>query len=61
METIKKNNPHQPHQISYKKDNIRDAQISEYIDQMKDGVGISNYIKILVEQDMKAKGVWKYY
>lgn len=61
MEAPKKFKGHQPHQVSYKKDNIRDKQISEYIDRMKEGVGISNYLKILVEQDMKNKGEWKYY
>ena len=61
MGNTKKRNAHQPHQISYKAENIRDKQIAEYIDRMKEGVGISNYLKILVENDMKQKGEWKYY
>lgn len=48
------------HQISYK-DNIRDEQISDYVDKMKLTIGISDYLKLLVEQDMKVKGEWKYY
>lgn len=48
------------HQISYK-ENIRDVAIYNYLeDRIKDTFGISVYIKMLVEKDMREKGVWKW-
>lgn len=48
------------HQISYK-ENIRDIAIYNYLEEdIKETFGISVYIKMLIEKDMKEKGIWKY-
>lgn len=48
------------HQVSYK-ENHRDIAIYNFIEEeMKETIGISNYLKMLVEKDMREKGKWKY-
>ncbi|GAA0100836.1 hypothetical protein UT300012_15510 [Paraclostridium bifermentans] len=42
------------------KENIRDLALYNYVLQQKDSLGISTYIKLLIEKDMKEKGIWKY-
>lgn len=42
------------------KENIRDIAIYDYILGQKDTLGISTYIKLLVEKDMRSKGLWKW-
>ncbi len=42
------------------KENIRDLALYNYILEQKDTLGISTYIKLLVEKDMREKGIWKY-
>lgn len=43
------------------KENIRDIAIYKYLtEEIKDILGISTYIKMLVEEDMRKKGIWKY-
>ncbi|MGL5651207.1 MAG: hypothetical protein ACRDDE_05610 [Paraclostridium sp.] len=42
------------------KENIRDLALYNYVLQQKDSLGISTYIKLLIEKDMKEKGSWKY-
>lgn len=41
------------------KENIRDLAIYNYLVSIKNTFGISNYIKNLVEKDMRKKGLWK--
>lgn len=56
---MEKNKPLK-HQISYK-ENIRDIAIYNYLEEdIKETFGISVYIKMLIEKDMKEKGIWKY-
>ena len=45
--------------ISFK-ENVRDLTIYNYLLEMKDTLGISTYVKMLIEKDMKEKGLWKY-
>lgn len=45
--------------ISFK-ENVRDLTIYNYLLEIKDTLGISTYVKILIEKDMKEKGLWKY-
>lgn len=46
--------------ISFK-ENIRDIAIYKYLtEEIKNILGISTYIKMLVEEDMRKKGIWKY-
>ena len=46
--------------ISFK-ENIRDIAIYKYLtEEIKNILGISTYIKMLVEEDMRKKGRWKY-
>lgn len=45
--------------ISFK-ENIRDLTIYNYLLEIKDTLGISTYVKMLIEKDMKEKGLWKY-
>lgn len=42
------------------KENIRDLALYNYIQEQKDTLGVSTYIKMLVEKDMREKGLWKY-
>lgn len=43
------------------KENIRDIAIYKYLtEEVKNVLGISTYIKMLVEEDMRKKGIWKY-
>lgn len=42
------------------KENIRDVALYNHILEQKDTLGISTYIKMLVEEDMRKKGKWKY-
>ncbi|GIM32694.1 MAG: hypothetical protein KIB53_02185 [Paraclostridium bifermentans] len=42
------------------KENIRDLALYNYVLQQKDSLGISTYIKLLIEKDMREKGIWKY-
>ena len=43
------------------KENIRDLAIYNYLtEDIKDKLGISTYIKMLVEEDMRKKGIWKW-
>lgn len=42
------------------KENIRDLALYNYILEQKETLGISTYIKLLVEKDMKEKGLWKF-
>ena len=42
------------------KENIIDLALYNYVLEQKDTLGISTYIKLLVEKDMKEKGLWKY-
>ena len=43
------------------KENIRDIAIYKYLtEEIKEKLGISTYIKMLVENDMRNKGIWKY-
>ena len=42
------------------KENIRDLALYNYVLEQKDTLGISTYIKLLVEKDMREKGIWKY-
>ena len=42
------------------KENIRELALYNYVLEQKDTLGISTYIKLLVEKDMKEKGLWKY-
>lgn len=42
------------------KENIRDLALYNYVLQQKNSLGISTYIKLLIEKDMKEKGIWKY-
>ena len=43
------------------KENIRDIAIYNYLtEDIKDKLGISTYIKMLVEEDMRKKDIWKY-
>lgn len=42
------------------KENIRDLALYNYIQEQKGTLGISTYIKMLVEKDMREKGLWKY-
>lgn len=42
------------------KENIRDLELYNYVLQQKDSLGISTYIKLLVEKDMREKGIWKF-
>ena len=47
-------------QVSFK-ENIRDIAIYDYlIENIKQTLGISTYVKILVEEDMRKKGIWKW-
>ena len=47
-------------QVSFK-ENIRDVAIYDYlIENIKQTLGISTYVKILVEEDMRKKGIWKW-
>ncbi|MBS6024397.1 MAG: hypothetical protein KIB00_09945 [Paeniclostridium sordellii] len=45
--------------ISFK-ENVRDLTIYNYLLEIKYTLGISTYVKILIEKDMKEKGLWKY-
>ncbi|CEN81012.1 Uncharacterised protein [[Clostridium] sordellii] len=45
--------------ISFK-ENVRDLTIYNYLLEIKDTLGISTYVKMLIEKDMKEKGLWKY-
>lgn len=42
------------------KQNERDQKIKKYIlsTEIKDSLGTSTYLKLLVEKDMKEKGIW---
>lgn len=43
------------------KENVRDVAIYKYLtEEIKDKLGISTYIKMLVEEDMRKKDIWKY-
>ena len=42
------------------KENIRDLALYNYVLDQKETLGISTYIKLLIEKDMREKGVWKY-
>lgn len=42
------------------KENIRDLALYNYVLEQKESLGISTYIKLLIEKDMKEKGVWKF-
>lgn len=44
--------------ISFK-ENIRDLAIYNYLESIKNTLGKSNYVKMLIEEDMKKKGLWK--
>lgn len=44
--------------ISFK-ENIRDLAIYNYLESIKNTLGKSNYVKNLVEEDMRKKGLWK--
>ncbi len=45
--------------ISFK-ETVRDLAIYNYLLEIKDTLGISTYVKMLIEKDMKEKGLWKY-
>ncbi|CEN75616.1 Uncharacterised protein [[Clostridium] sordellii] len=45
--------------ISFK-ENVRDLTIYNYLLEIKYTLGISTYVKMLIEKDMKEKGLWKY-
>ena len=45
--------------VSFKK-NIRDLELYNYVLEQKETLGISTYIKLLIEKDMKEKGLWKF-
>lgn len=42
------------------KENIRDLALYNYVLEQKESLGISTYIKLLIEKDMKEKGIWKF-
>jgi len=42
------------------KENIRDLELYNYVLEQKETLGISTYIKLLIEKDMKEKGLWKF-
>ncbi|MEF9992054.1 MAG: hypothetical protein RRZ84_07165 [Romboutsia sp.] len=42
------------------KENIRDLALYNYTLEQKDTLGISTYVKLLIEKDMREKGIWKY-
>lgn len=44
--------------ISFK-ENVRDLAIYNYLESIKNTFGKSNYVKNLVEEDMRKKGLWK--
>lgn len=44
--------------ISFK-ENVRDLAIYNYLESIKNTFGKSNYLKNLVEEDMRKKGLWK--
>lgn len=45
--------------ISFK-ENLRDLALYNYLLEQKDTLGISTYVKLLIEKDMKEKGIWKF-
>lgn len=44
--------------ISFK-ENVRDLAIYNYLLSIKNTLGRSNYVKMLIEEDMRKKGLWK--
>ena len=45
--------------ISFK-ENLRDLALYNYLLEQKDTLGISSYVNLLIEKDMKEKGIWKF-
>lgn len=45
--------------ISFK-ETVRDLALYNHLLEQKDKLGISTYMKMLIEKDMKEKGLWKY-
>lgn len=45
--------------ISFK-ENLRDLALYNYLLEQKDTLGISTYVKLLIEKDMREKGIWKF-
>lgn len=41
------------------KETLRDITLYNFIQEQKDTLGVSTYIKMLVEKDMREKGLWK--
>lgn len=40
------------------KENVRDLEIYNYVLNYKDTIGTSTFFKILVEKEMRERGVW---
>nr|WP_195365947.1 hypothetical protein [[Eubacterium] tenue] len=45
--------------ISFK-ETVRDLAIYNYLLEIKDTLGISTYVKMLIEKDMREKGLWNH-